>query len=320
MNARQRGQCRGDGRIAGDQEVAWTDAWRVLPTKGKQAPTEGKQAPGGACAVARRVWLASLLLMASLALGACASVNPVGFQDSGDWQPGLDVDLPHTGTNVGIGTGGPLTVASENLTADGIDREASGPAGLTTARAEMLAQAEKAYQAQDWDLALRLFLQAVDGQTADPHAFLRIGNIYHRHQDWVSALNAYSQAARNSAPQPRAQRLLRTKAVHNIVLVGIEVVQAGLNGLRALESSAHEDPADARALADAIEALAAEAGRIAAAFGPEERSAFPDVPAAPLSPASAVSPGVRMEAGSQQSSSRVEYFRGQPPVEDRPQP
>lgn len=320
MNAGQCGQCRGDGLIAEDREPGWADAGRVLPTKGKQAPTQGKQAPRGACAVAGWAWLAPLLLMASLALGACAGVNTTGLRDGGDWQPGLDVDLPHAGTNVGIGTGGPVTAASENLAVDGIDREASGPVRPTTARAEMLAQAEKAYQAQDWDLALRLFLQAVDGQTADPHAFLRIGNIYHRHQDWVSALNAYSQAARNSAPQPRAQRLLRTKAVHNIVLVGIEVVQAGLNGLRALESSAHEDPAEARALADAIEALAAEAGRSAAAFGPEERPAFPDVPAVPLSPASAVSPPVRMAVGSQQSSPRVEYFRGRPLVEGRPQP
>lgn len=310
MNAGQCGQCRGDGLIAGDRGVAWADAGRELPTRGKPAPR-------GACAVAGRAWLAPLVLMASLAVGACAGVNTTGFRDGVDWQPGLDVDLPHTGTNVGIGTGGPVAAASENLTADGIDREASGPAGSTTARSEMLAQAEKAYQARDWDLALRLFLQAVDGQTADPHAFLRIGNIHHRHQDWVSALNAYSQAARNSAPQPRTQRLLRTKALYNIVLVGIEVAQAGLNGLRALESSAHEDPAEARALAGAIEALATEAGRIAAAFGPEER---PALPAVPLSPASAVSPAVRMAAGSQQSLPRVEYFRGRPLVEDRPQP
>jgi len=256
------------------------------------------------------VWLASLLLMASLALGACASVNPVGFQDSGDWQPGLDVDLPHTGTNVGIGTGGPVTAAGENLAVDGIDREASGPAGLTTARAEMLAQAEKAYQAQDWDLALRLFLQAVDEQTADPHAFLRIGNIYHRHQDWVSALNAYSQAARNSAPQPRAQRLLRTKAVHNIVLVGIEVVQAGLNGLRALESSAHEDPADARALADAIEALAAEAGRIAAPSSPtraRRRSARPRISPCPGGARWKASPAMTFSTQLMPSSTRTSW-------------
>lgn len=310
MNAGQRGQCRGDGPVAGDREVAWTDT-------GKGWPTQGKPAPRGACAAAGRVWLLPLLLMASLALGACAVVDTAGSRDGGDGRPGLDVDLSHTGTSAGIGTGGPATLASGSPAVDGIDREASGPVASTTARSEMLARAEKAYQAQDWDQALRLFRQAVDGQTADPHAFLRIGNIYHRHQDWVSALNAYSQAARNSGPQPRAQRLLRTKALYNIVLVGIEVAQAGLNGLRALESSVHEDPAEARALVDAIEALAAEAGRIAAAFGPEER---PALPAVPLSPASAVQPPVRVAAGSQQPAPRVEYFRGQPLAEDRPQP
>lgn len=264
------------------------------------------------------------LLAASLVLSACAGVNVSGSEAGGAARADAGADSGSvgvhmsTGMDAGTSVGRPATTTSAMLQRHPVESRTSGLAGSAEsalARSELLARAEEAYQAQQWDQALELFHQAVDGHRADPHAFLRIGNIHHRERDWLSALNAYGQAARSLAPAPQAARLLRTKALYNVTLVGIEVVQAGLNGLHALESSASEDPAEARALADAIEELAAETGRIAASWSPGEQQVSPSQPSSPVA-----QEADRVAPDPAQLPLTVEYFRGQPLVKDALQP
>ncbi|GAA4406230.1 hypothetical protein GCM10023089_14550 [Quisquiliibacterium transsilvanicum] len=158
--------------------------------------------------------------------------------------------------NAGCATQGPpvdpFPVAAD-LAAPKVDRTGpraddaspSGPVDPATI-ARLLAEAEDAYEGARWGQALEAFKAVTAFDSANPQAWLRIGNLHHRRGHLLAAASAYRKAGSG------AQGEARLKALVNLASVNLELAGAALDEARALAGDGADTTATAR------EALGAE--------------------------------------------------------------
>ncbi len=147
---------------------------------------------------------------------------------------------------------------------------APAPAVATVGRpdlARLLAEGEAAYRSRRSDAALAAFEQVVAMEPDHALAWLRVGNLHQQRRDWFKALGAYRRAAARTTGEG-TDPALRAKALYNLAMINLELVQ---QTLRALERMGpHAAAAGPRAPLSA--AVAAARQRLEAFASPGERT------------------------------------------------
>jgi len=301
--------------------------------------------------------VAASVILATIHGVASASLDPEGPElhwiGTALAPSGSAASAPRDGSAAGTGTASGTATGSATGTASGAENATVGSIGIGApsskarrsappeAAALLLREAEEAYRARRWDIALEAFRRVVALDSEHAGAWLRIGNLHHRRSQWLSAASAYRKAADRAArdgaaPEPGSAvsgnpssdvglRDIQAKALLNLASVNLEMAEAALTQAAALSrTSTEQAPAgevvaeQARRLAERLQGrFPIPTGATAASTAP--KSTFTTVPT------SAPTSGLRGTASSVQeippsgslrspggTTPVIEYLRGAP--------
>ena len=141
----------------------------------------------------------------------------------------------------------------------------------------MLADADAAYRARRWSLALEGLNAIVALEPDHAQAWLRIGNVHQQRRQWLSAASAYRKAARRDDAAGGADQVTRAKALINLASVNVELANAALAEVNRLPAGSLPDPVlrakdEVTASANRARDAAARAGVTDPLRGDDERN------------------------------------------------